>query len=121
MADDFAAATPEMRVAESLRRSKMADELNKLGKNPLLPESKTYKRLADELKSQAGNLDGFVGSLFLVSDQLIPVKTMGSLIGEIMLKDNVIVMSKISDLVQKSGRLMAFQISVLSMARLAEL
>jgi len=108
MADDFAAATPEMRVAESLRRSKMADALDKLGKNPLLPESKTYKELADELRSQAGNLDGFVGSLFLVSDQLIPVKTMGSLIGEIMLKDNVIVMSKISDLVQKIWKIDGF-------------
>jgi hypothetical protein len=108
MADDFAAATPEMRVAESLRRSKMADALDKLGKNPLLPESRTYKELADELRSQAGNLDGFVGSLFLVSDQLIPVKTMGSLIGEIMLKDNVIVMSKISDLVQKIWKIDGF-------------
>ena len=108
MADDFVTATPEMRVAESLRRSKMADALDKLGKNPLLPESKTYRELADELRSQAGNLDGFVGSLFLVSDQLIPVKTMGSLIGEIMLKDNVIVMSKISDLVQKIWKIDGF-------------
>jgi len=50
-----------------------------------------YAQLATQLRDEAGNLDGFVGSLFLVSDQLIPVKTMGTLIGEIMPQNNVII------------------------------
>lgn len=108
MADNFASATPKVRVEESLRRSKMADALDKMGTNPLLPESRIFKDLATQLRSEAGNLDGFVGSLFLVSDELIPVKTLGSLVGEIMTQNNVIAMSKISDLVQKIWKVDGF-------------
>ena len=108
MADDFTTATPEMKVAESLRRSKLADALDKLGKNPLLPESKIYRELGEELRNQAGNLDGFVGSLFLINDQLVGVKTMGSFIGEIMSKNNPMVAGAVSDLIQKIWKIDGF-------------
>lgn len=108
MADNFETATPDMRVAESLRRSKLADQLDRLGKNPKLAESPIYKELATQLRDEAGNLDGFVGSLFLVRDGLAPVKNMGTLIGEIASKGNPVIMAKISDLVEKIWKIDGF-------------
>ena len=108
MADNFETATPDMRVAESLRRSKLADQLDRLGRNPKLAESPIYKELATQLRDEAGNLDGFVGSLFLVRDGLMPVKNMGTLIGEIASKGNPVIMARVSDLIEKIWKIDGF-------------
>jgi hypothetical protein len=108
MADTFVNASDNIRVNESTLRGKFADELDKLGKNANEPEFRVYNELSTLLREEAANLDGFVGSLFGVGDELVAGKSLGTLIGEVAAMSNPIVMSKISDLVQKIWKVDGF-------------
>ena len=108
MANTFKGASEDAIQKEQILRSKFADELSKLGKDISQPENRVFNELSDQLKKETGNLEGFIGSLFSVADELVPVKSLGSLIGEVALQDNPIVMSKISDLVQKIWKVDGF-------------
>lgn len=101
LADDFTNADDTVRAAEALRRSKLADSLDKLGKNVKDPDFKIYSELASNLRDDAANLDGFVGSLFAVGDELVAAKTLGALIGEVADYKNFAVMSKITSTIEK--------------------
>jgi hypothetical protein len=108
MADTFVNAPDNIRVNESTLRGKFADALDKLGKNANEPEFRVYNELSTALREEAANLDGFVGSLFGVGDELVAGKSLGTLIGEVSAMGNPIVMSKISDLVQKIWKVDGF-------------
>lgn len=101
LADDFTKADDATRAAEAVRRSKLADALDKLGKNATDPDFKIYNELATSLRDGAANLDGFVGSLFSTGDELVAAKTLGSLIGEVADYKNFNVMSKITSTIEK--------------------
>ena len=100
LADDFTKVDEKTRIAESLRRSKLADGLDKLGKNAADPEFRVYNELATRLRDEAASFDGFVGSLFAVGDELVAGKSLGTLLGEVAALKNPAVMSRVSDLVQ---------------------
>jgi len=100
LADDFTKADGTTRVIESSRRAKLADALDKLGKNASDPDFKIYNELATNLRDGVANLDGFVGSLFAVGDELVAGKTLGSLIGDIAQYKNPAVMANIVDAVE---------------------
>ena len=108
LADDFTNADDATRTAESLRRSQLADALDKLGKNASDPDFKIYNELATNLRDGIANLDGFVGSLFAVGDELVAAKTLGSLIGDIAQYKNPFVMAKIADAVQNIWKVDGF-------------
>jgi hypothetical protein len=108
MADTFVNAPDNIRVNESGLRSKLADALDKLGRNANEPEFRVYNELSTNLRNDVANLDGFVGSLFGVGDDLVAGKSLGTLIGEVAAMNNPIVMSKISDLVQKIWKVDGF-------------
>jgi hypothetical protein len=108
MSDTFVNAPDNIRVNESTLRGKFADALDKLGKNANEPEFRAYNELSTALREEAANLDGFVGSLFGVGDELVAGKSLGTLIGEVAAMGNPIVMSKISDLVQKIWKVDGF-------------
>jgi hypothetical protein len=108
MSDTFVNAPDNIRVNESSLRNKLADELDKLGKNVNEPEFRIYNELSTNLRDDVANLDGFVGSLFGVGDELVAGKSLGTLIGEVAAMSNPIVMSKISDLVQKIWKVDGF-------------
>ena len=108
MSDTFVNAPDNIRVNESTLRGKLADELDKLGKNANEPEFKVYNELSTSLREEAANLDGFIGSLFGVGDELVAGKSLGTLIGEVALKNNPIVMSKIASLVEKIWKVDGF-------------
>jgi hypothetical protein len=100
MADTFVNAPDDIRVIESANRGRLADALDNLGRNANEPEFRAYNELSTALREEAANLDGFVGSLFGIGDELVAGKSLGTLIGEVAAMGNPIVMSKISDLVQ---------------------
>ena len=108
LADDFTKADEPVRVAESLRRSKLADRLDKLGKNAADPDFRVFNELATKLRDDAANLDGFVGSLFAVGDELAAGKSMGALLGEIAALKNPVVMSKVAELVESIWKVDGF-------------
>jgi hypothetical protein len=83
MSDTFVNAPDNIRVNESSLRNKLADALDKLGKNANEPEFKVYNELSTNLRDDVANLDGFVGSLFGVGDELVAGKSLGTLIGEV--------------------------------------
>jgi hypothetical protein len=83
MADTFVNAPDNIRVNESGLRSKLADALDKLGRNANEPEFRVYNELSTNLRDDVANLDGFVGSLFGVGDELVAGKSLGTLIGEV--------------------------------------
>jgi hypothetical protein len=100
LSDDLTKADEATRTAENLRRSQLADRLDKLGKNAADPEFRVYNELATKLRDDAANLDGFFGSLFSIGDELVAAKTLGTLLGEVAALKNPAVMSRVSDLVQ---------------------
>jgi hypothetical protein len=100
LADDLTKLDEAARTAENLRRSQLADRLDKLGKNVADPEFRVYNELATRLRDDAANLDGFFGSLFSIGDELVAAKPLGTLLGEVSALKNPAVMSRISDLVQ---------------------
>ena len=100
LSDDLTKADEATRTAENLRRSQLADRLDKLGKNAADPEFRVYNELATRLRDDAANLDGFFGSLFSIGDELVAAKPLGTLLGEVAALKNPAVMSRISDLVQ---------------------
>ena len=108
MSDTFVNAPDNIRVNESGLRQKLADELDKLGKNVSEPEFRVYNQLSESLRDEVSNLDGFVGSLFGVGDELVAGKSLGTLIGEVALVNNPIVMSKIASLVEKIWKVDGF-------------
>jgi hypothetical protein len=108
MSDTFVNASDEVRLKESANRQQLADELDKLGKNANEPEFKTFNQLSTSLRDDVSNLDGFVGSLFGVGDELVAGKSLGTLIGEVALINNPIVMSKIASLVEKIWKVDGF-------------
>jgi hypothetical protein len=108
MADTFVNATEKVRVAESLRRAKFADELDKLAKNSPEAEFRILTDLSSKLREDMSNLEGFVGSLFSMGDEVGAGKSLGTLIGEITQYQNPIIMAKISDLVQKVWKVDGF-------------
>jgi hypothetical protein len=108
MADTFVNATEKVRVAESLRRAKFADELDKLAKNSPDAEFRILTDLSSKLREDMSNLEGFVGSLFSMGDEVGAGKSLGTLIGEITQYQNPIVMAKVSDLVQKVWKVDGF-------------
>lgn len=101
LADDFRNADEATRNAEQIRRSKLADTFDKLGKNPKDPDSKIYKELANNLRDGAANLEGFIGSLFSMGDLLVAAKPLGALIGEVADYKNFNVMSTITRSIEK--------------------
>jgi hypothetical protein len=100
LSDDLTKADEATRTAENLRRSQLADRLDKLGKNAADPEFRVYNELATRLRDDAANLDGFFGSLFSIGDELVAAKPLGTLLGEVAALKNPAVMSRVSDLVQ---------------------
>jgi hypothetical protein len=100
LADDFTKADEATRTKEGLRRAKLADRLDKLGKNVADPEFRVYNELATRLRDEAAALDGFTGSLFVVGDELAAGKSLGTLLGEVSALKNPAVMSKVSELVE---------------------
>jgi hypothetical protein len=108
MSDTFVNAPDNIRVNESSLRNKLADALDKLGKNVNEPEFKVYNELSTNLRDDVANLDGFVGSLFGVGDELVAGKSLGTLIGEVAALGNPIVMSKIASLVEKIWKVDGF-------------
>jgi hypothetical protein len=108
MADTFVNATEKVRVAESLRRAKFADELDKLAKNSPDAEFRILTDLSSKLREDMSNLEGFVGSLFSMGDEVGAGKSLGTLIGEITQYKNPVVMAKVSDLVQKVWKVDGF-------------
>lgn len=108
MADTFVDAPDNIRVNESTLRGKLADALDKLGKNANEPEFRVYNELATSLRDEISNLDGFVGSLYGTGSELVAGKSLGQLIGEVAAMNNPVVMSKISDLVQKIWKVDGF-------------
>jgi hypothetical protein len=101
LADDFKNADDATRAAEAVRRSKLADALDKLGKNATDPDFKIYNELATNLRDGAANLEGFIGSLFSMGDLLVAAKPLGTLIGEVADYKNFAVMSKITSTIEK--------------------
>lgn len=101
LADDFTKADDATRTAESVRRSKLADALDKLGKNATDPDFRTYNQLATSLRDDAANLEGFIGSLFTQGDLLVAAKPLGTLIGEVAELKNWNVMRNITNIVDK--------------------
>ena len=103
MADTFVNASDEARVAENLRRSQFADELDKAAKSKNISDTdfRIMNQLSSEIRAGAANLDGFVGSLYGVGDELVAAKSLGSLIGEVAAFKNPVVMARIGDIVQK--------------------
>ena len=108
MSDTFVNAPDNIRVNESTLRNKLADALDKLGKNANEPEFRVYNELSTNLRDEISNLDGFVGSLYGVGDELVAGKSLGQLIGEVAAMNNPVVMSKIADLVQKIWKVDGF-------------
>jgi hypothetical protein len=108
LSDDLTKADEATRTAENLRRSQLADRLDKLGKNAADPEFRVYNELATMLRDDAANLDGFFGSLFSIGDELVAAKPLGTLLGEVAALKNPVVMSKISDLVQEIWKVDGF-------------
>ena len=108
LADNFTLADEATRTAESLRRSQLADALDALGKNASDPDFKIYNELSTSLRDGIANLDGFVGSLFSVGDELVAAKTLGSLIGDIAQYKNPLVMAKVADAVQNIWKVDGF-------------
>jgi hypothetical protein len=101
LGNTFENADEAARATEAVRRSKLADAFDKLGKNPKDPDSKIYTELATNLRNDAANLEGFIGSLFLVGEELVPAKSLGALIGEIADFKNFNVMSKVTSSIEK--------------------
>ena len=108
LADDFTKADDATRSAEAVRRSKLADALDKLGKNATDPDFRVYNELATSLRDGAASLDGFVGSLFAVGDELVAAKPLGALIGEVAQLKNWNVMRSITDAVDKIWKVDGF-------------
>lgn len=89
LGDDFTKASPKQRVMEADRRSRLADDLRRHAEDfPEDPSSRFFFQLAEELKSSAASLDGFIGSLYLAGDELVAAKTLGSLIADNMSPNN---------------------------------
>jgi hypothetical protein len=101
LADNFMNSDDATRAAEAVRRSKLADSLDKLGKKATDPDAKVYSGLAAGLRDGAANLEGFVGSLFSMGDLLVEAKPLGALIGEVAQLNNWNVMRNITNIVDK--------------------
>jgi hypothetical protein len=108
MADTYVNASEKVRMAESARRAKFADELDALAKNAPEAEFRIFTDLSSRLREDMSNLDGFVGSLFSMGDELVAGKSLGTLIGEVAQYQSPVVMAKISDLVQKVWKVDGF-------------
>jgi hypothetical protein len=108
LADDFTKADEPTRIAESLRRAKFADALDKLGKKASDPDFKVYNDLATSLRDEAARLDGFNGSLFSMGDMLVAGKSLGALLGEISQTKNYRVMEKVLLQVEKIWKVDGF-------------
>ena len=108
MAETFVNASEKVRIAENLRRAKFADELDTLAKGAPEAEFRIFTDLSSRLREDMSNLDGFVGSLFSMGDELVAGKSLGTLIGEVAQYQSPIVMAKISDLVQKVWKVDGF-------------
>lgn len=108
MADTFVNASDKVRMAENLRRAKFADELDTLAKNAPEAEFRIFTDLSSRLREDMSNLDGYLGSLFSMGDELVAGKSLGTLIGEIAQYQNPAVMSKIADLVQNVWKVDGF-------------
>lgn len=108
MADTYVNASEKVRIAENLRRAKFADELDTLAKKAPEAEFRIFTDLSSRLREDMSNLDGFIGSLFSMGDELVAGKSLGTLIGEVAQYQNPVVMAKISDLVQKVWKVDGF-------------
>ena len=108
MADDFTKADEKTRVAESLRRAKFADRLDKLGKNVDDADFRIYNQLAISLRDEAARMDGFTGSLFTMGDVLVAGKTMGALIADVAGTKNYRVMDKVLNEIEKIWKVDGF-------------
>ncbi len=108
MGDTYVNSTEKVRMAESLRRAKFADELDKIAKNAPEAEFRIFTDLSSRLREDMSNLDGFVGSLFSMGDELVAGKSLGTLIGEVAQYQSPVVMAKIADLVQKVWKVDGF-------------
>jgi hypothetical protein len=108
MSDTFLNADEKTRFAENLLRAKFADELDKMAKGAPEVEFRIMNELSSKLREDSANLDGFVGSLFSIGDELTAGKSLGTLIGEIAQYKNPAVMSKIADLVQNVWKVDGF-------------
>ena len=108
MADTFVNASEKVRMAENLRRAKFADELDKIAKKAPEAEFRIFTDLSSRLREDMSNLDGYLGSLFSMGDELVAGKSLGTLIGEVAQYQNPAVMAKIADLVQSVWKVDGF-------------
>ena len=108
MADTFVNASEKVRMAENLRRAKFADELDKIAKKAPEAEFRAFTDLSSRLREDMSNLDGYLGSLFSMGDELVAGKSLGTLIGEVAQYQNPAVMAKIADLVQNVWKVDGF-------------
>jgi hypothetical protein len=106
--ETFLNADEKTRTAEALRRAKFADRLDKLGKKANDEDFKIFNELATSLRDDAANLDGFIGSLFTVGDELVEGKSLGMLLGEVANYKNPRVMSIIAEEVAKIWKVDGF-------------
>ena len=108
VADTFVNVDQKTRNAESLRRAKFADELDKLAKEAPEAEFRVLTELSTGLRDEMANLDGFLGSVFVTGNQLTGATPLATLLQRIAEYKNPAVAGKVIDLVAKVWKVDGF-------------
>jgi hypothetical protein len=109
MADTFVNATEKARIVESANRTKFADALDKVARSKKDEvEFRILTQLSGRIREDMSNLEGFVGSLFSMGDELVGATPMGKLIAEVVEYKNPKVMDQISSLIQQVWKVDGF-------------
>jgi hypothetical protein len=109
MADTFIDGDEIARAAESSRRTQFADALDKIAKSKKDEvEFRILTQLSSRLREDMSNLEGFVGSLFSIGDELVGATPMGKLIAEVLEYKNPKVIDQISSLIQQVWKVDGF-------------
>ena len=109
LADDFKTATPKQLEAEAARRAQLIDGLElAAGDVSDVSVMQIFDDLAMSLKQESANLEGFLGSIYRVGDELVTTETLGSLIGRVAKYKSPVAMQKIATLIQEIWKVDGF-------------
>ena len=109
LANDFKTATPKQIELEATRRAQLVDALDFAARDVSdVSTMQIFDDLAKSLKQESANLEGFLGSIYRVADELVTTETLGSLIGRVAQYNSPVAMQKISALIQEIWKVDGF-------------
>ena len=108
ISDTFVNATQKTRTAESLKRTQLADALDKMAKKMPEADFRILTDLSTKLREEMSNLEGFLGSIFVSGNELAGATPLAKLMADIAAYKNPALSARVAELIAKTWNVDGF-------------